>query len=64
MGETNLKADILVRSKMVESADGGWQCAGIIMNGWDQSQGGYILVRSKIVVNCQTCRLSLIVGSF
>jgi hypothetical protein len=28
MGETNLKADILVRSKMLESADGGWQCAG------------------------------------
>lgn len=27
MGETNLQADIQVRSKMVESADGGWQCS-------------------------------------
>jgi hypothetical protein len=36
MGETNMKADSLVRSKMVESADGGWQCGGIIIN---QSEG-------------------------
>jgi len=28
MSETNIQADILVRSKMAESADGGWQCEG------------------------------------